>query len=154
MTPCDKQLYRPQEAATYLGVGLSTIWNYIKRGDLTAIKQSRQVTTIPRADLEAFVNQLMERVETPTRINPALVWERIRWALEAAGKPSRYDKHVAEALGVSRSTVAQSKHRETIPWEEVALFAARHNLSLNWLLFGQPRRETRSIGQIMAGDAA
>ena len=154
MTPCDKQLYRPQEAATYLGVGLSTIWNYIKRGDLTTIKQSPQVTVIPRADLEAFVEQMMERGETPTKINPALVWERIRWALEAAGKPSRFDKHVAEALGIPHYTIAQSKHCETLPWEEVALFAARHNLSLNWLLFGQPRRETRSIGQIMEGDAA
>jgi len=48
--------YRPKDAAKYLGVGLSTLWLYIKQGKIKAIKISERVTVIKIKELEAFVD--------------------------------------------------------------------------------------------------
>jgi predicted site-specific integrase-resolvase len=45
---------RPKPAAEFLGVGLSTIWLYIRQGKLNARKLSESVTVISKADLMAF----------------------------------------------------------------------------------------------------
>ena len=50
-----KQVYRPKEAATYLGVSLATLWSYIKKGRLTSFKLSEQATGINISELERFV---------------------------------------------------------------------------------------------------
>ena len=39
-----KKNYRAKELATYLGVGLSTIWLYANQGKITPIKLSSRVT--------------------------------------------------------------------------------------------------------------
>lgn len=46
---------RPKQAAQYLNIGLSTLWLYVKRGDITAHKLSERVTIIKRADLDALI---------------------------------------------------------------------------------------------------
>jgi len=51
----EKQMYRPKEAAKYLGVGLSTVWLYIAQNKLTARKLSQRVTVISKSALDAFV---------------------------------------------------------------------------------------------------
>jgi excisionase family DNA binding protein len=51
-----KENYRPKEAAQYLGVGIATIWRYIKDGKLTAHKISDRVTIIHRLELEKFAH--------------------------------------------------------------------------------------------------
>jgi predicted site-specific integrase-resolvase len=45
---------RPKPAAEFLGIGLSTIWLYIRQGKLNARKLSDSVTVISKADLIAF----------------------------------------------------------------------------------------------------
>ena len=51
-----KQEYmRAKEAAKYLSVGLSTVWDYRKRGLITAYKLSDKVTVFKREELEAFL---------------------------------------------------------------------------------------------------
>ena len=52
----EKENYRPKEAAAYLGVGISTIWRYIKNGKLTAHKISDRVTIIHRFELEKLAH--------------------------------------------------------------------------------------------------
>ncbi|RRS32847.1 MAG: hypothetical protein P794_00200 [Epsilonproteobacteria bacterium (ex Lamellibrachia satsuma)] len=47
---------RAKEASTYLAVGLSTIWLYVKQGKLTPIKLSDRVTIFKKADLDRFIN--------------------------------------------------------------------------------------------------
>ena len=47
-----KEHYRPKEAAQYLGIGLSTVWLYIKQGKLHTRKLSDRVTVISRLELE------------------------------------------------------------------------------------------------------
>lgn len=47
---------RPKQAAENYGVGLSTIWLYIKQGKLTAAKISEKVTVLDTAELEQFFN--------------------------------------------------------------------------------------------------
>ena len=47
--------YRPKEVATYLGVSLATVWNYIKQGKLKTKKLSPQVTIITKEELEKFI---------------------------------------------------------------------------------------------------
>jgi len=51
-----KENYRPTEASTYLGVGLSTIWLYIKQGKLKAKKLSQRVTIIPKSELDSLLS--------------------------------------------------------------------------------------------------
>lgn len=48
---------RPKEAAKYLGVGLSTLWLYIQRGEIKTIKLSGRVTIIKRDELDAFIER-------------------------------------------------------------------------------------------------
>lgn len=47
--------YRPKDAAKFLGVGLSTIWLYIKQGKIKANKISDRVTIIKRTELDNFI---------------------------------------------------------------------------------------------------
>jgi len=47
---------RPKQAALNYGVGLSTLWLYIKQGKLQATKVSEKVTVLDTEELEAFFN--------------------------------------------------------------------------------------------------
>ncbi len=51
---------RAKEAAQYLGVGLSTIWLYVKQKKITAIKLSDRVTIFKKEDLDRFINTKVE----------------------------------------------------------------------------------------------
>ncbi|WP_373033425.1 helix-turn-helix domain-containing protein [Sulfurovum sp.] len=51
----EKQNFRPKEAAEFLGVGLSTIWMYVKQGKIKTTKLSERVTIIQRKELEIFM---------------------------------------------------------------------------------------------------
>lgn len=50
-----KQNYRPKEAAIYLGVGLTFIWELAKKGRLTPIKLSERITVFKRSDLDGLI---------------------------------------------------------------------------------------------------
>jgi len=52
--------YRPKDAAKYLGVGLSTVWLYIKQGKLQSIKLSDRVTIISQESLDNFMSACVE----------------------------------------------------------------------------------------------
>jgi len=52
--------FRAKEAAKYLGVGLSTIWLYIKQEKLKAYKLSDRVTIIKKSDLDSLINANVE----------------------------------------------------------------------------------------------
>ena len=52
----EQQNFRAKEAAKYLGVGLSTIWHYVKQGKIKAYKLSDRVTIFKKEDLDAFIN--------------------------------------------------------------------------------------------------
>jgi len=52
----EKKNYRAREVSVYLGVGLSTVWLYVKQGKLTAIKLSDRVTIFKKEDLDRFIN--------------------------------------------------------------------------------------------------
>lgn len=54
------QNLRPKDAAKYLGVGLSTLWLYIKQGKLKSYKLSDRVTIIKKEDLDNFINIIVE----------------------------------------------------------------------------------------------
>ena len=50
------QNLRAREAHKYLGVGLSTLWLYVKQGKIKAYKISDRVTVFKKEDLDAFIN--------------------------------------------------------------------------------------------------
>ena len=50
-----KKNYRPKEVAEYLGIGLSTVWLYIKQGKLKKTKLSDRVTVITKDELDRFI---------------------------------------------------------------------------------------------------
>lgn len=54
-------LMRDREAASYLGVGVSTVWMFSRQGKIKAIKLSPRVTVWAKSDLDAFV---MSRVQS------------------------------------------------------------------------------------------
>ena len=49
---------RAKEASKYLGVGLSTIWLYVKQGKINTVKLSDRVTIFKRKDLDNFINKI------------------------------------------------------------------------------------------------
>jgi len=51
-----KKNYRPKEVAEYLGIGLSTVWLYIKQGKLKKTKLSDRVTVVTKDELDRFMN--------------------------------------------------------------------------------------------------
>ena len=51
---------RPKEAHKYLGVGLSTLWLYVKQGKLKPIKLSDRITIFKKSDLDTFINSKKE----------------------------------------------------------------------------------------------
>lgn len=48
---------RPSEASHYLGVGLSTLWYYVKQGKIKSIKLSPRVTIFKKEELDNFIAQ-------------------------------------------------------------------------------------------------
>lgn len=47
------------------------------------------------------------------------------------------DKEIAEEMGVKEPTLNRWKARNTIPCEEIVLFANKHNVNLNYLILGK-----------------
>jgi len=69
------------------------------------------------------------------------VLDRLATILEIERGSKPYEKDIAEALGLSPSALSNMKKRGRVPYEEISLFAASKQISINWLLFGQnPRR--------------
>jgi predicted site-specific integrase-resolvase len=50
-----KQNYRPQEAADYLGVAISTVWLYAQQDKLHPVKLSPRVTIFKKEDLDHLI---------------------------------------------------------------------------------------------------
>ena len=50
------QNMRAKDAHQYLGVGLSTLWLWVKQGKIKAYKISDRVTIFKKEDLDAFIN--------------------------------------------------------------------------------------------------
>ena len=53
---------RPKEAHKYLGIGLSTLWLYVKQEKIKAIKLSDRVTIFKKSDLDAFIVSCIDKV--------------------------------------------------------------------------------------------
>lgn len=49
----------------------------------------------------------------------------------------KLDKEIAEEMGVKEPTLNRWKARNTIPCEEMILFANKHNVNLNYLILGK-----------------
>ena len=47
---------RAKEVAKYLGIGVSTVWLYVKQGKLKTIKLSERVTIFPKDAIDNFIN--------------------------------------------------------------------------------------------------
>ena len=52
--------FRPVEAARYLRISISQLWNLIKAGEIKNVKLSKQVTIIRRSEIEAFIDRAAE----------------------------------------------------------------------------------------------
>ena len=50
----EKKYYRAKEIAVYLGVTITTVWNYASRGKLTPIKISEQTTVFDIQEIDAL----------------------------------------------------------------------------------------------------
>ncbi len=48
-----------------------------------------------------------------------------------------FDKHIAQALGISSVNLASMKCRGQVPYDNILNFCAKRKISINWLLFNQ-----------------
>ena len=48
---------RPQEAAQYLSIGLSTFWLYVKQNKIAVTKLSARVTVVSQDELNRFISE-------------------------------------------------------------------------------------------------
>nr|BDD47924.1 hypothetical protein 12 [Campylobacterota bacterium] len=53
----DLENFRPTEAARFLRISISQLWNLIKDGKIKTVKLSKQVTIIRRSELEGFLDK-------------------------------------------------------------------------------------------------
>ena len=51
----EKRYFRAKEIATYLGVTITTVWNYVSRGLLTPIKISEHATVFDIQEVGTFI---------------------------------------------------------------------------------------------------
>ena len=58
--PHEVENMKAKEAHKYLGIGLSTLWSFVKQEKIKAYKLSDRVTIFKRAELEAFINASVE----------------------------------------------------------------------------------------------
>lgn len=65
------------------------------------------------------------------------IMNRVKMVIAKEKGERVYDKDIAEALGVKPTYYAVIKKRHKIPYEAIALFANRNNLSLNWIFFNK-----------------
>ena len=58
----EKRYYRAKEVANYLGVSVTTVWNYAKDGFITPIKMTSQATVFNIEEVEKFVQSRIIKV--------------------------------------------------------------------------------------------
>ena len=74
-TPSDQLLYRVNEVADILGLGMSKVYNLIREGQLRAVRVGGHRIRIPRDSLERYIASLPSVVPEPdddTEDEPAL----------------------------------------------------------------------------------
>jgi len=57
-----KRYYRAKEIATYIGVTITTVWNYASAGKLTPIKLSENVTVFDIDEINALIENATAKV--------------------------------------------------------------------------------------------
>jgi len=58
----EKRYYRAKEIAVYLGVTITTVWNYASRGKLTPIKLSEHATVFDIQEVHALIESATTKV--------------------------------------------------------------------------------------------
>ena len=58
-----KENLRAKEVAEYMGIGKSTVWLYAKRGLITPIKLSDNVTVFKKDEIDRFIESITEEEE-------------------------------------------------------------------------------------------
>jgi len=56
-----KKYYRAKEVAHYLGVSVTTVWNYAKAGYITPIKMTPQATVFDIDEVNDFVEHSIKK---------------------------------------------------------------------------------------------
>lgn len=69
-------------------------------------------------------------------INFIDVMQRISEVIEIKDGTKPYDKNIASELGLSQSQYANYKKRNKIPYPEISEFCYRHQITINWILYG------------------
>jgi hypothetical protein len=62
--------------------------------------------------------------------------ERVKDIVSIRYTGAVYDKDVASELGMSARTLRVYKSANIIPYENICVFCSKHNISIDWMLFG------------------
>ncbi len=68
----------------------------------------------------------------------ATIITKLKIILSHTRQTKVHEKDVAAALGLSPSTLASMKRRNTLPYKAILDFCALHNINANTLLFNRP----------------
>lgn len=60
ITKIVSETMRAKDAHKYIGVGLSTLWMYVKQDKIKAYKLSDKVTIFKKSDLDEFISKAVE----------------------------------------------------------------------------------------------
>lgn len=78
----------------------------------------------------------------------------LRWSVEKvlkrlkASEGWRFDSDAAKGLGMDRRALAGYKSRGTLPFEQLAEFAAQHDYSLEWVINGRGPQQLAELDRI------
>lgn len=65
------------------------------------------------------------------------VMDRVAMIIEQIEGKKPYDKTIARYLGLSPTSYANLKKRNSIPFKELMLFCGKHKVSMNWVVLNQ-----------------
>lgn len=71
------------------------------------------------------------------KLNFVKIMDRVAIIMEIKLKAYPYDKNIADELGLSPTQYANNKARNKIPYEEISIFCDKHQITINWVLFGR-----------------
>ena len=65
------------------------------------------------------------------------IMSRVSMIMEIEEGSVPFDKQIAKELGQSSTQYANNKKRNKIPYEDIAIFCNKYEITINWVLLGK-----------------
>jgi len=116
------------------------------------LKGALKDTKVKVIEKVVYKEKILYKKVAPPSITPIKtldfneITERIKDIISHEVKATKVlDKNVAEKLGISQATFATIKQRGNIPCKQIIKFCAKRKININWLFFGQSKKDLIEI---------